>query len=66
MSPERQTSRDTSMYYNKKKEKMIMQFPKPIVEECEVPILEEGISISFYKKAGSNLGSITMRRKCSR
>ncbi len=66
MSPERQTLRDSSVYYNENEEKTIMQFAKPLVEERELPILEEGINIFLYERAGSELGSITMRRKRSR
>ncbi len=66
ISPERQTSRDTFVYYDENKEKTIMQFVKPLVEECECSILEESINIFLYKRAGSKLGSITMQRKCSR
>ncbi len=53
MSPERQTSRDTSVYYDKNKDKTIMQFEKLLIEEHKLPILEEDVNIFLYKRARS-------------
>ncbi len=65
MSPKRQTSRETFVYFDENEEKTIMQFAKPLVEERKLPILKEGINIFLYDRARSKLGSITMWRNCS-